>query len=393
MKMEEFFRRIGSVTMKLTMGCNLKCVYCNTETVTPKTPMMSIELWKHVAKLVMENSTSRYIGLEFHGGEPLLLSDEWFAEASDYAFAMARKNRKLLDLPMVTNGTLLTEERLLKLERMGISFCISCDGPPEVNDILRGSGHAVQRAIRLFLDRGIDVGIMTVVSHANYSRMTDVMQWYRDLGVQSFGINFLQPQGRGIDSPLLSGEQMFQGMRQVLDHMVETDCSVYEAEMGQFVERFVEGRGASTRHTCWDFECQAGRSYVAIDLHGNVHPCGSDSYHHAFGNVYEDLDEARYERTLHTLHDKSAWYIRCFDCAAQQICNHSCATSDYNDPQYKEHECRFTKLLWTHLCEHPEKAYHVHEIARRRGQHSSRAFVPVSDLVQSAPAGPHFTPF
>jgi uncharacterized protein len=387
MRLEEFFRRITSVSMKLTQGCNLKCTYCNTETVTPRTPMMSIDLYKRVASLVLENSTGRYIGLEFHGGEPLLLGDEWFREATGHCWALAKQHNKVLDLPVVTNGTLLTAERLKFFQSLGVSFSMSCDGPPEINDVLRGSGHAVQRAIELFRDHGVDVGVMTVLSHANYKRMKEIMDWFRGLGLGSFAINFLQPQGRGIDSPLLTDDQMLEGMVQVLDHMVESDVSVYEADMARYVERFVEGRDPCPTPSCWDFQCQAGKTYVAVDLKGNIHPCGSDAYHHVFGNIHDgSVDEDRYKAVMATLHHKGDWAIRCFDCNAKQICNHSCPTSDYNDMRYKEYECRFTKRLWNHLCEHPEKADHVYGVLEGRGMLSSRAFVPISGLELSARA-------
>lgn len=384
MRLEQFFRQIASVTMKLTQGCNLKCAYCNTETVTPRTPMMSLDLYKRVATLLLENSQSRFVSLEFHGGEPMLLSDEWFEEAAGFAWSLARRHQKMLDLPMVTNGTLMTAERLDRLSKLGISFCLSCDGPPHINDVMRGGGLAVERCLRLFRERRLDVGVMLVMSHSNYAHMREVMEWFRGMGVASFAINFIQPQGRGIDSPLLDGEQMLEGIVQVIDHMVETEVSVYDAETARFVERFVAGRFRETQPSCWNFQCQAGRTYVAIDLHGNIHPCGSDAYQHIFGNVNDDLDEERYQRTLATLHDKGEWPIRCFDCHAKQICNHSCPTSDYNDLRYKENECKFTRLLWNHLCDHPWQATTIYEVLQARGMITSHAFVPLSRLDTSA---------
>ena len=38
LRLERFFERISVITMKLTLGCNLKCTYCNTETDSPSTP-------------------------------------------------------------------------------------------------------------------------------------------------------------------------------------------------------------------------------------------------------------------------------------------------------------------------------------------------------------------
>ncbi len=380
MQLEEFFRNIATVTMKLTMGCNLKCSYCNTETVTPQTPMMSAELYKKVARLLLENSNSRYVTLEYHGGEPMLLSDEWFEETSTFAFSLARQHGKDLQLPMVTNGTLLTEERLLKLHKLGVRFCLSCDGPPEVNDLLRGGGRAVERAIRLCRKHKIHLGIMTVMSRANYHRMTEVMDWFRDLGIRDFSVNAVQPQGRGLDSELLSGEQMFEGMRQILDHMDTTNVSVHEADVARFVERFVEGREASPTPTCWEFECQAGKQYMAVDLFGRMHACGSDMANHVIGHIEQEFDEQHYRRKMAALHAKSDWVIRCFDCAASRICNHSCPTSDFNNMQAKENECRFTKLLWAHLCENSDQAYRVYERTRWHRGPRPQNFVSLADV-------------
>src|SRR5438045_2247336 len=65
---ESFFRDIAYVTLKVTNGCNLKCSYCNVEADHPSTPKMSIETFKRVADLLVENSPYPQVGLEFHGG-------------------------------------------------------------------------------------------------------------------------------------------------------------------------------------------------------------------------------------------------------------------------------------------------------------------------------------
>src|SRR5262245_4803772 len=145
----EFFEGIGYVTLKLTPGCNLKCTYCNVEALTPKTPRMPMDRFKRIADLLLKNSESPHVGLEFHGGEPLLLPDEWYEEAVAYARSVALEHGKEVEFPMTTNGTMLTEERFLKLHGLGIRFCMSIDGPPKVNDLMRGGGAAVERAARL----------------------------------------------------------------------------------------------------------------------------------------------------------------------------------------------------------------------------------------------------
>src|SRR5437588_3827991 len=94
LKLDDFFRRISYVTLKLTNGCNLHCSYCNVEALTPQTPRMSMERFRQVARLLVANSQGPAGGLEFHGGEPLLLPGERFEEAVPYARALAHEHGK-----------------------------------------------------------------------------------------------------------------------------------------------------------------------------------------------------------------------------------------------------------------------------------------------------------
>src|SRR5262249_4316462 len=157
-----------------------------------------------------------------------------------------------------------------------------------------------------------------------------------------FRVNFLQPQGRGADeSGLLTGAEMFEGMRQVLDHMDRTGVGVEEAETMMMVRRFLHGRDPRPGLSCWEVECQAGRIDCAIDHAGTIHACGTDLSHHPLGHLDRDPDDEHYKATLLRLHRKDAWVIRCFDCDARKVCRHSCPTSDYNSDNYREYECDF----------------------------------------------------
>src|SRR5262249_26318737 len=159
---------------KLTSGCNLHCTYCNVEAVTPKTPRMSLERFRQVARLLLANSRQSAVGLEFHGGEPLLLPHEGVEGAVAAARAPPPPYPEEGGFPRVTNATLRTEERLLRLHRLSITFCMSADGPPALNDAIRGGGAAVERALRLFRKHRIHTGVLTVLSRANCRQMDAV---------------------------------------------------------------------------------------------------------------------------------------------------------------------------------------------------------------------------
>ena len=76
---------------------------------------------------------------------------------------------------------------------------MSMDGPPDINDLLRGGGLAVERAVRLFNKHHIVFGVTTVLSRANCRRMDKVMDYFAAAGIDNFRVNPLQPQGRGND--------------------------------------------------------------------------------------------------------------------------------------------------------------------------------------------------
>ena len=362
--MAEFFQRIGYVTLKLTRGCNLSCSYCNVEADTPRTPRMALAVYKRVADLLVgklaptpgrpgvpRRRAAALAGRVVRGGRRLRQGP-------------GARHRKDVEFPLVTNATLLTEERLLRLKALGIRFCLSVDGPPDINDQVRGGGQAVERAVRLLVKHRVRFGVLSVMSRANYQHMGKVMDWFREVGITNFRVNFLEAQGRGNDEQqLLRGEEMFEGMKQVLDHLDRTGLSVSEGEMMMMVRRFLYGRDPKPQLSCWEYQCQAGRSYVTVDLDGILHACGTDVVHHPLGHLDQDMDLDHYDTTLLRLHDKGDWVIRCFDCDAKKICRHSCSTSDFNSKNQREYECRFTKLMYRHLCENPDQAARVEGIA------------------------------
>lgn len=362
---EEFFRNIRYVTLKLTNGCNLHCAYCNVEADSPKVPKMQLATFKRAADLLIANSRFPVLGLEFHGGEPLLLPDEWYREAVAYAQALARRHGKQVSHPLQTNGTLLTEERHAALSELGIMIGFSIDGPPEINDELRGAGRAVEKTIRRLVAQRKGFGCLLVLSKSNCRRMREVMDYFRDLGIGNYRINFMQPQGRGLDQHLPTADEMFAGVRAIFDHMVETDASVIETTVQTLVQRFVEGRNPTPTLSCWELQCQAGRIYCALNHAGDVFACGTDMQNHRLGHVDQPFEKVRIDAALRDLHKKDEWYVRCFDCKARRICAQSCPTSDHNDLEYRERECAYTKSFFRYLAEHESEALQLHARLRQ----------------------------
>jgi len=351
--LQQFFRTINSVTVKVTSGCNLKCHYCNVDTRAASAPQMPLTLWRRISDLVLRNTQSKFVSIEFHGGEPLLLGIDFLCEAATYTRRLAREVDRVVEVPLVTNGLLITREVVHRLREVGVGITLSCDGPPSLNDQIRGGGIKVEQAVKLLVEEDYCEGVMIVMSRVNYAHMSEVMQWFESLGVRDLAINCIQPQGRGQTQQILTGEQMHQGFVAVFQHMAKTHCSIVEHRVAQYIRRFIEGRKPSV--SCWDFECQAGKSYVSIDLEGSIFACGSDVANHKLGNIHDAfIGKAHCRSQLVSLHSKASETLNCFECPAKRICDHSCPTADFNSREYARAECLATRLNWEYFCKNSD---------------------------------------
>lgn len=363
---EQFFKNIRYVTLKVTNGCNLRCNYCNVEADRPSTPRMSLDVFKTVAELLLTHSSSPRVGLEFHGGEPLLMSDEWFEAAVSFARHLAKKHNKQVSFPLQTNGTLLSDNRLQTLRSLGIRIGLSIDGPPHINDRLRSAGHRVEKALKRLIALDPSIGVILVLSRSNYRDIPEIMDWFHSIGLRGFRFNFLQPQGWGTDQPSLSGDEMFEGVKAIFEHMSSTNVSVHEADTELMINRFVLGRLNPAPKTCWEYECQAGRSYCAVNHQGDVFACGTDLSNHGLGHIHHGFQAMHVKNTLRQLHKKDRWYTRCFDCQAHRICSLSCPTSDYNEPSFREASCAFTKRFYQYLDHRAPEVRRIFDLLRAR---------------------------
>lgn len=137
----------------VTTRCNLKCRYCQTKSLKEKD--MSYEVVSRVLKYIFDVQ-SPCVTLEFQGGEPLL---NW--EVLAFLIKHARKFNvnKDLRIALVTNLTLLDEERMKFLKDFDVEICASLDGPKDIHDRNRvfkdgrGSYDTVTKNIKKLRDK------------------------------------------------------------------------------------------------------------------------------------------------------------------------------------------------------------------------------------------------
>ena len=182
------------------IACNLKCVMCPWREIAKKVEnrgIMAPEVWQAIRPYLDRVQSVDFTG----GGEPLLQPHlaEWIADATEAG----------CETGFLSNGLLLTEDRLKKILDAGINWmCISMDGADAdmYNKIRIGSNfdrvcENVANIARLRTGSIPKTMINFVLMDLNSHQMEDMVQLAARLGVDQ--LNFKQcdvirgPEGKG----------------------------------------------------------------------------------------------------------------------------------------------------------------------------------------------------
>ncbi|MBL9019367.1 MAG: radical SAM protein, partial [Myxococcales bacterium] len=187
--------------LTVTEACNLRCAHCITDAParTRSGRARTVQPWLLDA-LDEAFAHADYVAFT-HGGESL--ASPVFPDVLR-RIARARHRRPgRADVHLVSNGTLLDEERVAALVELGVtSIMISLDGATAAtNDRIRVLGRFdtvvshIAAAVRLRARRGVDLrlGISTVVGASNVTELPALGRLCRELGVDWLKIEETYP--------------------------------------------------------------------------------------------------------------------------------------------------------------------------------------------------------
>ena len=228
--------------------------------------------------------------IQFAGGEPLL------------NFPLAEKicryaENQGLDavFSLQTNGTLLTEDLVSRLQENRISVGVSLDGIPEINERTRGKTLEAVRGIRLLGDRGVTLGINAVVTAETVEALPKLADFALYLGnVGGIGLDLLRHAGRGQQQKAAEPEQLRQAVT-----ALENRCLELKGRLGvrirlrevELAKKRLSGLG-DPRYYCY---ASCGRSAVVLP-DGKTYPCDSLICDDYFMGRAEDLDPEKLRR-------------------------------------------------------------------------------------------------
>ena len=173
----------SDVMFILSQICNLECSYCYAQNSRSK-EILSLEKIKTVVDSVCAvNDRDRKYFSFIGGGEPLAtwVVFEWSVNYINAATASGGFSRSIR---VVTNGTLLDEERISFLKQNGIAISISFDILPDVQDTQRpfpdrriSSFERVHDNIKMLLSNGLVPRLRSTITRRNVDLMPQMVEF------------------------------------------------------------------------------------------------------------------------------------------------------------------------------------------------------------------------
>ena len=260
---------VSSVIAKPTRECNADCSYCSAPPESGA--FWSIAQFKAYFDRVLPVLHKGRVDWIWHGGEPMLLTPDFYWEAADYA----RSKHSNISFTMQTN--LLRygprwRDLIVNLfdGRVSTSF-----DPGEDRRSVGGSSTAYYKAFRRRIEDAYDDGfaplIVSVISDENAPLVKEYVEHALTTGKSSIRLNHMYPAGRLADSPPpLSPNTYTDLLLWAFDEWVAGDGDIDIVPVSQMLDLCL---GIKSDQCPWTRSC--GQRFLHIDPDGKLYSCGS----------------------------------------------------------------------------------------------------------------------
>jgi len=271
----------------LTLRCNHKCLYCQSGALCEEGNRSDMDI--RTARKSVDFALSapvKGLTIEFQGGEPLL---NWAAlkETVLYGEKKAAAAGKEIKFALVSNFSLMTEEKAAFLIKHGVALCTSLDGPAALHDKNRvfagGSSHALTvkwiKYFRKACGKGSDCGPSALLTISKYSlgREKEIVEEYARLGLASIFVRPLAPIGfaRNVWDKIGCSPEEFSGFyRNSLGHVLRLNkagAAIKEKTAFLLVKKMIGLE--DNKYVDLRCPCGAGLGQLAYDFNGDIYTC------------------------------------------------------------------------------------------------------------------------
>ena len=286
----------------VTLRCNETCVYCHASRANMDA--VHTDLTKDLAEKTVDKilaTTNPNVTIEFQGGEPLV-NFGVVKHIIEYALAQNAKIGKQLEFTMVSNLSLMDEEKLEYLVRNKVQICTSIDGPEHLHDKQRKlpklSAHkAATHWIKRLNDEYVRIGLDPTLYHVEALLTTtkdtlpvwkDVVDTYVGLGCKALFLRPVDPFGfadRSTGRVEYPRREYLEFYRSSVDYMLELNkqgVQILERFAAIFLTKILGGEDPNFLDI--RNPCGAGIGQIAYNYDGKIFTCDEGRMLHEMGD-------------------------------------------------------------------------------------------------------------
>lgn len=303
----------------VTLRCNETCVYCHASRAEMhRTDTdMSLETAERAVEMALQ-STSPAITIEFQGGEPLA-NFPVVRHAIEVAIAKNRAYGKALDFTLVSNLSLMDDEKLEFLVDRKVQICTSVDGPAALHDrqrkLVGGSAHAeavkwIGRINRRYEEIGLDPTLYHVEALLTTTREAlrqpkAIVDAYVELGCRALFLRPVDPFGFAARTGGKVGgaqDDYLAFYREAVEHMLALNrdgVQILERYAAIFLTKILTPDDPNFLDI--RSPCGAGIGQLAYDHDGRIYTCDEGRMLAASGDPMfriGDLGRSRYREVV-----------------------------------------------------------------------------------------------
>lgn len=286
----------------VTLRCNETCVYCHasranmTETQTDMTVAVADQTIDKIFATTNPNVT-----IEFQGGEPLVNFD-----VVKYVIEKAREKNetagKKLEFTMVSNLSLMDDEKLEYLVANKVQICTSIDGPEHLHDKQRKlpglsahkkATHWIKRINDEYARMGLDptlyhVEALLTTTRETLPRWKEVVDTYVGLGCRALFLRPVDPfgfadkTGHRVEYPRAEYMEFYRNATDYILELNKQGVEILERFGAIFLTKILGGEDPNFLDI--RSPCGAGIGQIAYNYDGKIFTCDEGRMLHEMGD-------------------------------------------------------------------------------------------------------------
>lgn len=314
-------------TFSITQECNLRCSYCY---IDKREATMTLPVAQRAIEFAFKNTPpEEKIDIGFFGGEPLL-EFGLIKDITEMIEAHQSFDRERVELTVVTNGTVFSDQIARFLNQHDIGFCVSYDGLPDVHDMFRkfpdgaGSSRMVEGTIKRALETLPSVLVNAVYHPKTFQHLPQTVKYLSSLGLRQI---YLNPD---FSAPWSKKEAEM--LPEVYSQIAEQYVDLYMQGNPRFISLIDSKITVFLRGGYNPLErCRMGEGEFAFTPEGDIYPCerligaGGENAH-CIGNVFTGL---KLNKMACGKIPTESVNKECVSCGFKNYCMNWCGCSNY----------------------------------------------------------------